>query len=201
MQECPDCGTLVADGLAICSSCGYGLLDRTRTCEHCRETIAADAEACPACGHFAVPGTCDRHPDREAPGQCALCGLSLCEECEAGDRYHACEDHADVRIVEGWAEVLALPNELQAQLIEENLQAEGIDSRILSKKDHFAIPVEFGDLAHARVLVPTYAYQEAQHVLEAHRDSVGDVAFGCPSCGTPYEEGRTECAECGERLV
>ncbi len=201
MQECPECGTLVADGHAVCPSCGYGLLAKTRTCEHCKETIAAEAQACPACGHLATPETCDRHPDREAPGQCALCGVRLCAECETGDRYHLCADHAEIPIVEGWAQVLALPNEVQAQLIEENLRAEGIDSRILSKKDHFAIPVEFGDLANVRVLVPTYAYQEAQTVLEAHTGLGGNVTFGCPNCGEPYDEGQAECAACGEPLA
>lgn len=201
MQECPECGTLVADTHAVCPSCGYGLLDQTRKCDHCSETIAASAEACPACGQLAVPEACHRHPDREAPGQCALCGINLCEECEAGDRYHLCEEHGDVPVVEGWAQVLAVPDELQAQLIEENLHAEGIDSRVLSKKDHFAIPVEFGDLAHVRVLVPTYAYQEAEQILAVHTDRGGNVAFGCPNCGEPYEEGQTECGACGEPLV
>lgn len=201
MQECPECGTLVAEGHAICPRCGFGLLDRTRTCEHCQETIAAGAQACPACGHLATPERCELHPDREAPGQCALCGTNLCEECEAGDRYHLCEDHADIAIVEGWAEVLAIPDELQAQLIEENLRAEGIDSRVLSKKDHFAIPVEFGDLARVRILVPTYAYEEARQVLAGHRDVTGDVTFGCPNCGEPYEEGEARCSVCGEPLV
>ncbi len=201
MQECPECGTLVAEGHAVCPACGYGLLDRTRKCEHCKETIAADAEACPACGHLATPGACDLHPDREAPGQCALCGTALCEECETGGRYHLCRDHAKVPIVEGWAQVLALPNEVQAQLIEENLRAEGIESRILSKKDHFALPVEFGDLANVRILVPTYAFQEAEHVLEAHTDLEGDVSFGCPNCGEPYDEGQATCSACGEPLA
>jgi len=201
MQECPECGTLVADGHAVCPACGFGLMDQTRTCEHCDETIAATAEACPACGHLATPGACDLHPDREAPGQCALCGTTLCDECDAGRRYHLCRDHAKVPIVEGWAQVLAVPNEVQAQLIEENLRAEGIDSRVLSKKDHFSLPVEFGDLANVRVLVPTYAFQEAEHILEAHTDYEGAVSFGCPNCGEPYDEGETTCSACGAPLV
>lgn len=201
MQECPECGTLVAESHAVCPSCGFGLLDRTRSCEHCGETIAATAEACPACGHLAVPETCDRHPDREARARCALCGTRMCPECDAGNRYHLCKEHADVPVVEGWAQVLSVPDEVQAHLIEENLRAEGIDSRLLSKKDHFAIPVEFGDLAQVRILVPTYTYEEAKRVLEGHRDAVGDVSFGCPNCGEPYEEGRARCDACGEPLV
>lgn len=176
-------------------------MDQTRRCEHCRETIAASAEACPACGHLAVPGRCDRHPDRSAPGRCALCGRALCPECEAGDRYHQCDEHAAVPIVEGWAQVLTVPDEVQARLIEDNLRAEGIDSRILSKKDHFAIPVEFGDLAAVRVLVPTYAYEETARILAGHMDAVGDVAFGCPHCGEPTEEGQRACSACGRPLI
>jgi RNA polymerase subunit RPABC4/transcription elongation factor Spt4 len=174
-----------------------------RTCDHCGETIAEDAETCPACGHLRTGGRCDRHPDREAPGRCALCGIALCaEECEKGGRpYHRCAEHAEVRIIEGWAEVLAIPDEVEARLIEDNLKAEGIEARILSQKDHSAFPVEFGDLARVRVLVPTYAYEEAERILAAHRDSVGEVTFGCPNCGEPYDEGESVCGKCGEALV
>ena len=202
MNECPECGTLLTEGHATCPGCGHDLRAETRTCDHCGETIAADADVCPACGHLTSPATCDRHPDRDAPGRCALCGTALCEDCDHGRRtYHLCETHADVPILEGWAQVLAIPDEVEAGLIEDNLRAEGIDSRILSQKDHFAIPVEFGDLARVRVLVPTYAYPDAQRVIAAHQDSVGEVSFGCPNCGEPYEEGDQVCGACGEALI
>jgi hypothetical protein len=202
MNECPECGAVVAEGLARCPTCGHDLGDQTRTCGHCGETIAADASTCPACGHLTEPVACHRHPDREAPGRCALCGIALCEECEAGDRhYHKCEDHADIPVIEGWAQALAVPDEVEARLIEENLRAEGIDSRLLSKKDHSAFPVEFGDLARVRVLVPTFAWEEAERVLAGHRDAEGEVTFGCPNCGEPYEEGERVCSRCGEALV
>lgn len=202
MNECPECGAMVAEGLATCPTCGHDLRDRTRRCDHCGETIAADAGTCPACGHLDTPARCDRHPDREAPARCALCGTALCDECEAGTgHYHKCAEHAGVAIMEGWAEVLSLPDEVAAHLIEENLRAEGIEARILSQKDHSAFPVEFGDLARVRILVPTFAYQEADRVLAAHRDAVGEVSFGCPNCGEPYEEGVSVCERCGEALV
>ncbi len=202
MNECPECGALVREGHATCPSCGHDLREETRRCEHCGETIAAGAPVCPICGHLAEPARCARHPDREAPGQCALCGTPVCEECDAGDRrYHRCPDHAGVRIIEGWAEVHAIPDEVEAGLIEDNLRAEGIDSRILSQKDHSAFPVEFGDLARVRILVPTYAFTEAERIIAAHSDAAGEVSFGCPNCGEPYDEGQTVCAACGEALI
>ncbi len=203
MTDCTECGALIAEGHASCPSCGHDLREKTRRCEHCGETIAHDAGTCPACGHLATPARCERHPEREAPGRCALCGTAVCgEECDAGTKlYHKCQDHADVKIIEGWAEVLALPDEVEARLIEENLKAEGIESRILSKKDHSAFPVEFGDLARVRILVPTYAYEEAARVLAGHQDAEGEVSFGCPHCGEPYEESESVCSQCGEALV
>ena len=203
MAECPECSAVVAEGLASCPRCGHDLREKTRTCSQCGETIAADANACPACGHFRAAGSCDRHPDRPAPGRCALCWTALCaDECEHGDRYyHRCESHAGVTILEGWAQVLAIPDEVEARLIEDNLRAEGVDSRLLSQKDHAAFPVEFGDLARVRVLVPTYAYEEAARILAGHTDALGEVSFGCPNCGEPYEEDERVCSKCGEALV
>jgi hypothetical protein len=104
-------------------------------------------------------------------------------------------------VIEGWAEVLAVSDEVEAKLIEENLRAEGIESRVLSQKDHSAFPVEFGDLARVRVLVPGYAYPEAERVIAGHRDAVGEVSFGCPHCGEPCDEGERVCSACGEALV
>lgn len=202
MNECPECGALTTEAHASCPTCDHDLRQRSRKCEQCGETIAEDAGTCPACGHLASPARCDRHPEREAPGRCALCGTALCSECESGTRlYHKCAEHAGVAVLEGWAEVLSLADEVEAHLIEENLRAEGIESRVLSQKDHSAFPVEFGDLARVRILVPTFAYQEADRVLSAHKDAVGEVSFGCPNCGEPYSEEESVCGKCGEALV
>lgn len=202
MNSCPECGARVAAGHASCPGCGHAVEERTRECDRCGETIAADAGACPACGNMLTEARCERHPERPAPGRCALCARNLCEECEAGTRiYHLCDVHAGVPVIEGWAEVLSIPDAMEARLIEDNLRADGIDARILDQKDHSAFPVEFGDLARVRVLVPTYAYPEAERVIAAHRDTSGEVSFGCPNCGEPYEEGETVCARCGEALV
>jgi RNA polymerase subunit RPABC4/transcription elongation factor Spt4 len=202
IQECPECGTMLAEGHAACPSCGRDVRERTRRCDHCTEVISADADACPVCGHLLDEATCGVHPDRAAAGQCALCGVALCNECDAGERrYHRCADHADVPIIEGWAQVLSLADEVEAKLIEDNLRAEGVDARVLSQKDVSAFPVDLGELAVIRVLAPTYAYLEAHRIIAAHRDSFGEVSFGCPHCGEPYDEAATVCSACGEALV
>ena len=202
MNNCPECGARVSPGHATCPGCGTDLRGESRKCDRCGETIAATAEACPACGHFHTPATCELHPERPAAGRCALCGQALCEKCDKGRKpYHLCEEHAGVPVIEGWAEVVSVPDEVEARLIEENIRAEGIEARILDQKDHSAFPVEFGDLARVRVLVPTYAYGDAERILAAHRDAAGEVSFGCPHCGEPYEEGETVCGACGEALV
>jgi RNA polymerase subunit RPABC4/transcription elongation factor Spt4 len=201
IPECPECRTILVEGHATCPGCGLEVSEESAGCPKCGENIAADADVCPACGHLLIEATCQNHPDQAAPGQCALCAVTLCGECEAGDRYHQCAEHADVSIIEGWAEILSLSDEVEAALIAENLRAEGIDARVLSQKDHSAFPVDLGDLARIRLLAPTYAYQEAQRVLATHQDSVGEVSFGCPNCGDPYDEGSRQCQACGEALV
>jgi hypothetical protein len=202
MTECPECGTALTEAHAACPHCGRDVREERRQCPRCDETISAEAEACPACGHLFVEASCDRHPDRGAEGQCALCGTALCGDCDAGDRrYHKCEAHAEIPIIEGWAQVLSLADEVEAKLIEDNLRAEGVDARILSQKDHSAFPVDLGDLAVIRVLAPTYAYQQAERLIAAHRDHVGEVSFGCPNCGEPFDAEATVCTACGEALV
>jgi hypothetical protein len=201
IHECPECRTILVEGHATCPGCGLEVREESTDCPKCEETIAADADVCPACGHLLVEARCERHPERAAPGQCALCATTLCSECEKGDRYHLCAEHAEIPIIEGWAEILSLSDEVEAKLIEENLLASGIEARVLSQKDHSAFPVDLGDLARIRVLAPTYAYEEARRALAAHRDSVGEVSFGCPHCGEPYDEGAGRCEACGEALV
>ena len=139
---------------------------------------------------------------RSAAGRCVLCGRALCEDCDRGRRpYHLCEQHANVPMIEGWAELLSLSEEFEARLIEENLRAEGIDARILDQKDHSAFPVDIGDLARIRILVEPAEYARAERIISAHSDAAGEVSFGCPHCGEPYDEGEKVCGSCGEALV
>jgi hypothetical protein len=148
-------------------------------CDHCGERIAGDAEACPACGELREPRQCSNHGDRAAKGQCVVCGSAVCAGCnKGGDKHYLCETHHTIPVVEGWAQIYTTSDDLEAQLIRENLEAEGVDARVLSQKDHFSLPVDLGDLSPVRVLVPAYAYEDAQRLLESHRDAHGDVAFG-----------------------
>jgi hypothetical protein len=183
MSMCPECGSIAPDSFGECPTCGASLsIDAAATpvtCDHCGERIASDADACPACGELREDRQCSTHGDRAASGQCVVCGLAVCDGCNhGGDAHYLCETHCDIPVVAGWAQIYTTSDDLEAHLIRENLEAEGVDARILSQKDHFSIPVDLGDLSPVRVLVPAYAYQDAERVLAEHRDASGDVAFG-----------------------
>lgn len=183
MITCPECGSVAPDSFGECPTCGSPLsLEATTTpvtCDHCGESISDTADACPACGDLREPRMCSRHDDRDAGGVCVVCGIAVCETCnKSRDNHFLCETHRSIPVVAGWAQVYTTSDDLEAQLIRENLEAEGVDARILSQKDHFSVPVDLGDLSPVRVLVPAYAYQDAERVLAEHRDASGDVAFG-----------------------
>ena len=183
MSICPECGGTTPDNAGQCPNCGAYLtgahIEPTAECTHCGEVIAADAEACPACGELRSAAQCSNHPDRAAKGQCVVCGNALCEDCnEGGDAHYLCATHSAIPVVNGWAQIYSTSDDLEADLIRENLEAEGVDARVLSQKDHFSLPVDFGDLSPVRVLVPAFAYQDAERVLAEHRDASGEVAFG-----------------------
>ena len=172
-------------------------------CPNCGEELPQDSESCVACGHFIAGGFgCARHPNRDAIGHCVVCGTAVCaEECDRPDHHHhRCVRHADVPIISGWAQVYTTNEDTAADLIRENLEAEGIESRVLSQKDHTAFPVDLGDLAPVRILVPAYDYEAAREIIQAHLDNEGDVVFACPNCGEAYDLGESTCAACGYPL-
>lgn len=172
------------------------------TCPNCGADLDEDAEGCAACGQLLVPTTCERHADREANAVCVVCGVALCAECDHPKRrHHLCERHQGVEVLDGWAQLYSTGDEIQADLIRENLAAEGIDARILSQKDHFSFTVDLGDLAQVRILVPAYDYEAAGEVLASHRDAEGEVTFACQECGEPYEPGAAVCESCGAALA
>lgn len=172
-----------------------------QTCPECKTQLPEDENGCPVCGVLVTPSHCERHPDREAAARCVLCGTAVCADCESrSGRARLCEAHADVPVVEGWAQVYSTSTDMQAELIRENLQAEGIDSRILSQKDHFAFPVDLGDLSPVRVLVPAFDFLDAEHALQAHMDVNREVRFACSACGESYDEEATTCGACGAAL-
>lgn len=200
MPICAECSTEYAE--AACPSCGASATaDATRECENCNETIAADDEGCPACGYLRTPVACEAHPEATAKAQCVICGTSVCGECDhTSGKAHLCDAHQDIPVVEGWAQVYTTATDVHAGLIRENLEAEGIDSRVLSQKDHYSFPVDLGDLSPVRVLVPAYAYKEAEAALREHMDRDTEVNFACPSCGEANEPGAESCAACGASL-
>lgn len=204
MTECPECGARVPVEASSCPECGRpldGREDPSRICGNCGEEILVRADACPVCGRLTEPATCAVHGDREARNRCVICGQALCEECDrVRGVAHLCERHAAVPIIEGWAQIYTTGDDVEAQLIRDNLQAEGIDARVFSQKDHFSFTVDFGDLSPVRILVPAFTYQDAREVIHAHMDRRGEVAFACPACGEPYDSGEQTCSACEQRL-
>jgi hypothetical protein len=168
-------------------------------CPNCEETIGADLEACPACGYLMVDANCETHTNREAEGSCVVCGMVVCEECNKPvGRHFVCAEHASIPLISGWAEAYAAVDEVEGELIRDNLEAEGIEARLLSQKDHI-FSVEVGELSQVRVLVPAFEYLDAIDVLDAHKGA-GGVSFACPECGEAYDGGDTRCASCGAAL-
>lgn len=184
MATCPECGSLAPDSFGECPTCGnsltapFGGSDRTEACSNCSEEISVDAEACPACGTLRERRSCETHGDVNAEGQCVVCGRALCENCNHGGKHFVCDDHRTVPLLQGWAQVYSTTDDLEAQLIRDNLEAEGVDARVLSQKDHFSIPVDMGELSPVRVLVPAFLYMDATNLLAEHTNASGEVRFG-----------------------
>lgn len=172
----------------------------TRECENCGERIA-DEDACPACGFLRSPVPCGAHNETMATAQCVICGTAICGDCEhTSGKAHLCDLHQDIPVVEGWAQVYTTSTDMQADLIRENLQADGIDARVLSQKDHYSFPIDLGDLSPVRVLVPAFAYLEAEEMLRDRMDAGEEVNFACPSCGEANEPDAVICVACGGSL-
>ncbi len=198
MRTCPDCATEYPEDLDSCPECGAApVLNR---CRRCGEEYG-DLDACPACGRARVDFPCDSHPLSRAAGRCVICARAVCRECEAGDgRVHICEEHAGTTVIQGWAQVYSTSSEVDAQLVSENLVAEGIETRVFSQKDNM-LSVDLGDLSIVRLLVPAWDFQQAQTIIQQHMDRRGEVTFACPACGEAYEPGTEVCASCGEPLT
>jgi uncharacterized OB-fold protein len=61
--------------------------------------------------------------------------------------------------------------------------------------------MELGEMSIARVLVPTFQYQQALELIRDYMDTEGEVVFACPGCGEVYEPEQESCASCGASLV
>jgi hypothetical protein len=176
-------------------------MESTVRCARCDQEVAATEPACPACGHLHQgPVPCARHPDASAQGVCVICGTPACAECDTNDSVAcACPDHSHIHVTEGWAQVYSTADSVEAGLIRDNLQSEGIDAAVLSQKDR-TWAVDLGELSQIRILVPAFAYLDATKLLAAHRDTAGEVVFACPACGEAFDEGATTCRSCGVAL-
>ena len=204
MQRCPTCDAEVSDELSECPHCSTALAaegaGEVFQCSNCGEKFT-DSDACPACGTMHQAAACETHADRSAVGRCVICGRPVCEECAAKEQpVKLCQDHASVNIIEGWAQVYSEASEFEAQLLRENLRAEGIDAQIYSQRDR-AFSVELGELSIVRLLVPVWEYGRALQLIREHMDTEGEVVFACPSCGEAYDSGAQECTACGAALV
>lgn len=176
-------------------------METTIRCPRCEQEVDAEGPSCPACGHIHKgSASCTRHPDRTAAGVCVVCGDGVCEECDGpAEIHHACPDHAEVPVIEGWAQIYSTSDAVEADLIRDNLKSEGVDAAVLSQKDR-SFNVDMGDLSPVRILVPAYDYLDAMAVIGQHMDFTGEVVFACPSCGEAFDAGDTVCRTCGTPL-
>lgn len=199
MAHCPTCETEYPDSQHECPACAAadGPVHR---CARCGEDYRG-GDACPACGVLREPTACATHAERQADGRCVVCGQALCSECAGTDRrVQLCDRHRDITVIEGWAQVYSPTTEFEAQLLRDNLRAEGIDAQIYSQRDR-VFSVDLGELSIVRLLVPVWEYENALALIREHMDSGGEVAFACPGCGEAYEPGAAECIGCGSSLA
>lgn len=197
MPRCPNCATDHDDD-EPCPTCGE--LEPPHSCARCGESFR-EADACPACGLASAELSCETHPDTAAEGRCVVCGRAVCKACQAGDsRACLCADHREVTIIQGWAQVYTTTREFEAQLLRENLLAEGLDARIFSQRDNM-LSVDLGELSIVRLLVPAWDYRTAAELIREHMDETGEVSFACPECGEAYEADAESCASCGAVLT
>ena len=174
--------------------------EATFTCPRCGAEYSG-GDSCPSCGLLRDRVPCDEDPGQQAQYRCVLCGRTVCANEPDGNRPALCEQHASTLIIEQWAQVYSTSDGIEAGLIAQNLQAEGIDAQVYDQKDDNAFPVDLGELAIVRVLVPVWDYAQAFEVVQSYMDSAGEVTFACPACGEVYEPGQTQCGNCGASLI
>lgn len=172
----------------------------TTTCPRCGAEYDG-GDSCPACGLLSSPVPCDDRPGEQARYRCVLCGRAVCGGDPGAGRPGLCEQHATAVIIEQWTQVYSTSDGIEASLIVQNLQAEGIDAQVYDQKDDHVFPVDLGELAIVRVLVPVWDFAQAHELVHAYMDSAGEVTFACPACGEVFEPGQTQCGNCGASLV
>jgi hypothetical protein len=172
--------------------------EETYECARCG-TGFDEGDSCPLCGALRAEVPCEEHPDRPAHSRCVICGRAICGG-EKDPRPALCESHRHIPVIERWSQVYSTTRDIEANLIAENLKAEGIDAQIYSQNDRI-FAVDLGELSIVRILVPVWEHQQAMEIIGAYMDSSGEVVFACPSCGDVFEPGQTECTACGAALA
>jgi hypothetical protein len=197
MLHCPSCDTEYDEALAVCPDCD--LEGETVRCPRCATEYVG--RGCPACGALAERIPCDVHGDRAAAGRCVVCGRLVCDECEGAEQQRAflCAEHRGVRVTDGWAEVYTTTSEVEAQLLRDDLRAQGIDAQVLSQRD-MMFSVDLGELSIVRLLVPVWTYAEAVEAVKAHLEGQPEE-MPCPSCGSAVEAAAVECPACGTAVA
>ena len=176
-----------------------GGAEATYVCPRCGGEYAG-SDACPGCGKLRLEVPCEADPGRPAHSRCVICGRAVCgDEPESGVAA-LCEDHRTISVIEGYAQVYSNNDELSAQLVVENLRAEGIEAQLYSQSDR-SFPMDLGELSIARVLVPVWEFQQAMEIIRSYMDTEGEVVFACPACGEVYEPGQETCSSCGAQLT
>ncbi|HEY0020284.1 MAG TPA: hypothetical protein VGC13_28565 [Longimicrobium sp.] len=173
--------------------------EATFACPRCGAEYTG-GDACPSCGFLRGPIPCDDDPSRNAVFRCVLCGRTACGADPGGTQPARCDLHAHVPIIEGWAQVYTTSDEIEGGLIVENLKAEGTDAQLYSQRDDHVFPMDLGEMAIVRVLVPVWQFSEAMELVQSYSSDEGEVSFACSNCGEAYDAGATLCASCGARL-
>jgi len=71
-----------------------------------------------------------------------------------------------VRVLQGWAEVARVSDEMRALLLADHLRSFDVEAMVFSQKDRWHV-VTFGGLSVIRILVPAASYEEAQRRIRA----------------------------------
>lgn len=169
------------------------------TCSRCGARYAG-GDACPSCGLLPAAVPCDDDPREQANYRCVLCGRTVCGYGPSGTQAAVCKLHTSVPVIGEWAQVYGTSDGIEADLIVQNLQAEGVDAQVYDQKDDNVFPVDLGELAVVRVLVPVWEFERAIEVVQSFSNSTGAVTFACANCGEAYEPGQTQCTNCGASL-
>jgi predicted amidophosphoribosyltransferase len=169
------------------------------TCDRCG-TEYTGGDSCPVCGRLRTAVPCDDDAGQTAHSRCVLCGRAICAPVPDDGDPALCAEHCNVPVIEGFAQVYTNNNAFAAQLLVDNLRAEGLDAALYSQSDR-SFPMDLGELSIARVLVPTFEYPQAMELVREYMDTEGEVVFACPGCGEVYEPGQETCTNCGAALT